>query len=87
VRSSDQIRVAVFADRAEFFGEFSAPCFGVNCHDARVSPVLRDFFWLQAMRARLQSICGRAPRHLLDARRQSKRRPPTVHYRVGSGAD
>ncbi len=47
----DQIRAAVLADRSQFFRDLSAPFYGANRADAKVSQGLRDSFWLQGMRA------------------------------------
>src|SRR5216684_484818 len=47
----DQIRAAVLADRSQFFKDLSAPFYGANRADAKVSQGLRDSFWLQGMRA------------------------------------
>ena len=47
----DQIRTAVITDRAQFFKDLSAPFYGVNRPGAKVSPGLRDSFWLQGMLA------------------------------------
>ncbi len=46
-----QIRAAVLADRSQFFKDLSAPFYGANRPDARVSQGLRDSFWLQGMMA------------------------------------
>lgn len=48
----DQIRAAVRADRSQFFKDLSAPFYGANRDGAKVSPGLRDSFWLQGM------LCG-----------------------------
>ena len=48
----DQIRAAVLADRAQFFRDLSAPFYGANRPNAKVSQGLRDSFWLQGM------LCG-----------------------------
>jgi non-heme chloroperoxidase len=45
----DQIRTAVKADRSQFFKDLSAPFYGANRAGAKVSPGLRDSFWLQGM--------------------------------------
>jgi non-heme chloroperoxidase len=47
----DQLRGAVLADRAQFFKDLSAPFYGANRPDAKVSQGLRDSFWLQGMLA------------------------------------
>jgi non-heme chloroperoxidase len=48
----DDIRAGVLTDRAQFFKDLSAPFYGANRPDAKVSQGLRDFFWLQGM------LCG-----------------------------
>jgi non-heme chloroperoxidase len=45
----DQIRAGVLADRSQFFKELSAPFYGANRPEAKVSQGLRDSFWLQGM--------------------------------------
>ncbi|MGA8761265.1 MAG: alpha/beta hydrolase [Candidatus Sulfotelmatobacter sp.] len=48
----DQLRAAVLADRSQFFKDLSAPFYGANRSDAKVSQGLRDSFWLQGI------LCG-----------------------------
>jgi non-heme chloroperoxidase len=48
----DQLRAAVLTDRSQFFKDLSAPFYGANRPDAKVSQGLRDSFWLQGM------LCG-----------------------------
>jgi non-heme chloroperoxidase len=45
----DGIRAGVLADRSQYFKEFSAPFYGANRANSRVSQGLRDSFWIQAM--------------------------------------
>ncbi len=47
----DQIRAGVLADRSQFFKDLSAPFYGANRPDSKVSQGLRDSFWLQGMLA------------------------------------
>ncbi|MDA4114144.1 MAG: alpha/beta hydrolase [Thaumarchaeota archaeon] len=47
----DQIRAAVQADRSQFFKDFSAPFYGANRPNSKVSQGLRDDFWLHGMMA------------------------------------
>jgi non-heme chloroperoxidase len=47
----DQIRAGVLADRSQFFKDLSAPFYGANRPEAKVSQGLRDSFWLQGMLA------------------------------------
>src|SRR5437899_9276745 len=43
----DQIRAGVLADRSQFFKDLSAPFYGANRPDSKVSQGLRDSFWRQ----------------------------------------
>jgi non-heme chloroperoxidase len=47
----DQIRASMLTDRSQFFRDLSAPFYGANRPGSKVSPGLRDFFWLQGMMA------------------------------------
>jgi non-heme chloroperoxidase len=47
----DGLRASVLADRSQFFKDLSAPFFGANRANARVSQGMRDSFWLQGMMA------------------------------------
>jgi non-heme chloroperoxidase len=47
----DQQRAAVLADRSQFFMDLSAPFYGANRPNSKVSQGLRDSFWLQGMMA------------------------------------
>src|SRR5689334_22952886 len=47
----DDIRKSVLADRSQFFKDLSAPFYGANRPNAKVSQGLRDSFWLQGMLA------------------------------------
>jgi non-heme chloroperoxidase len=51
IEAFDQIRAGVLNDRSQYFKDLSAPFFGANRADAKVSQGLRDFFWLQSMMA------------------------------------
>ncbi|MDT7603363.1 MAG: non-heme chloroperoxidase [Acidobacteriota bacterium] len=51
IEAFDQIRAGVLADRSQFFKDLSAPFYGANRPDAKVSQGLRDSFWLQGMLA------------------------------------
>jgi non-heme chloroperoxidase len=51
IEAFDQIRAGVLADRSQFFKDLSAPFYGANRPEARVSQGLRDSFWLQGMLA------------------------------------
>jgi len=48
----DQIRAGVLADRSQYFKDLSAPFYGANRPNSKVSQGLRDYFWLQGM------MCG-----------------------------
>ncbi len=49
----DGFAPACMADRAQFFKDLSAPFYGANRPDAKVSQGLRDSFWMQGMLAGL----------------------------------
>jgi len=48
----DGLRKSVHADRSQFWKDLSAPFYGANRPDSKVSQGLRDSFWLQGM------LCG-----------------------------
>jgi non-heme chloroperoxidase len=48
----DGIRNSVHTDRSQFWKDLSAPFYGANRPDSKVSQGLRDSFWLQGM------LCG-----------------------------
>jgi non-heme chloroperoxidase len=50
------IRKSVLAGRAQFFKDLSAPFYGANRPDAKVSQGLRDTFWLQGMQAGMKGV-------------------------------
>jgi non-heme chloroperoxidase len=52
----DQIRENVLSDRSQFFKDLSAPFYGANRPNAKVSQGLRDSFWLQGMLAGFKGI-------------------------------
>src|SRR5438132_9750834 len=52
----DGIRANVLADRSQFFKDLSAPFYGANRPNAKVSQGLRDSFWLQGMQAGLRGV-------------------------------
>jgi non-heme chloroperoxidase len=45
----DQLRAAVLTDRSQFFKDLTAPFYGANRTNSKVSQGLRDSFWLQGM--------------------------------------
>ena len=52
----DGIRTGVLADRSQFFKDLTAPFYGANRPDAKVSQGLRDSFWLQGMQAGFKGV-------------------------------
>jgi non-heme chloroperoxidase len=52
----DQIRAGVLSDRSQFFKDLSAPFYGANRPEAKVSQGLRDSFWLQGMLAGFKGV-------------------------------
>src|SRR3954471_9619293 len=52
----DAIRAGVLADRSQFFKDLSAPFYGANRPDSKVSQGLRDSFWLQGMQAGFKGV-------------------------------
>jgi non-heme chloroperoxidase len=48
----DKIRAGVLGDRSQFFQDLSGPFYGANRAGSKVSPGLRDSFWMQGM------LCG-----------------------------
>jgi non-heme chloroperoxidase len=52
----DQIRAGVLADRSQFFKDLSAPFYGANRPNSKVSQGLRDSFWLQGMLAGFKNV-------------------------------
>jgi non-heme chloroperoxidase len=51
IEAFDQIRAGVLADRSQLFKDLSAPFYGANRPEVKVSQGLRDSFWLQGMLA------------------------------------
>ena len=52
----DEIRTGVLTDRSQFFKDLSGPFYGANRPGAKVSPGLRDAFWLQGMLAGFKGV-------------------------------
>lgn len=52
----DDIRHNVLADRSQFFQDFSAPFYGANRPNVKVSQGQRDTFWLQGMQAGFKAV-------------------------------
>ncbi len=51
IEAFDSMRAGILADRSQFFKDLSAPFYGANRPNAKVSQGLRDSFWLQGMMA------------------------------------
>lgn len=56
MQAFDQMRLAVLADRSQYFRDLSLPFYGANRPGAEVSQGLRDSFWLQGMQAGLKAV-------------------------------
>src|ERR1700736_6039578 len=56
IEAFDQIRTGVLADRSQFFKDLSAPFYGANRANNKVSEGLRDSFWLQGMLAGFKGV-------------------------------
>ena len=54
--SFDRIRAGVLADRSQFFKDLSRLFYGSNRPGAKVSPGLRNAFWMQGMQAGLKGV-------------------------------
>ena len=52
----DDIRKHVFANRAQFFKDFTLPFYGYNRQGAKVSEGVRESFWLQGMLAGMTGV-------------------------------
>ena len=52
MKAFDDIRAGVHSDRSQFFQDLSAPFYGANRPNSKVSQGLRDSFWMQGM------MCG-----------------------------
>ena len=51
IEAFNDIRANMLADRSQFFMDLSAPFYGYNRPDAKISQGVRDSFWLQGMMA------------------------------------
>ncbi|HEX5439560.1 MAG TPA: alpha/beta hydrolase, partial [Ktedonobacterales bacterium] len=51
----DQLRAEVAGDRSQFYKDLSAPFYGANRSDAKVSQGVRDMFWLWSMEVGLKA--------------------------------
>jgi non-heme chloroperoxidase len=52
----DGLRANTLADRSQFFKDLSAPFYGANRPDSKVSQGLRESFWLQGMQAGFKGV-------------------------------
>jgi non-heme chloroperoxidase len=52
----DQIRQSLLNDRSQFFKDLSAPFYGANRAQAKISQGLRDSFWLQGMQGGFKAL-------------------------------
>jgi non-heme chloroperoxidase len=55
IEAFDAIRASVASDRSQFFRDLSAPFYGANRPEAKVSQGTRDFFWSQGMASSLKA--------------------------------
>lgn len=51
----DQIRAALVADRPQYYKDLSAPFYGANRPNSKVSQGVRDMFWLWSMQVGLKA--------------------------------
>ncbi len=56
IEAFDQLRASVHADRSQFLKDLSAPFYGANRPEAKVSQGVRDTFWLQGMIASFNAV-------------------------------
>lgn len=52
----NQIRTGILSDRSQLWKDMSAPFYGANRTNAKVSQGLRDTFWLQGMLASIKAV-------------------------------
>jgi len=52
----DSFRASMLADRSQYFKDLSAPFYGANRPNAKVSQGLRDTFWLQGMQGGFKGL-------------------------------
>ena len=55
IEAFDAIRAGVTSDRSQFFRDLSAPFYGANRPEAKVSQGTRDFFWAQGMASSIKA--------------------------------
>jgi non-heme chloroperoxidase len=56
IKTFDDIRAGVLADRSQFFKELTEPFYGANRPGSTVSQGLKDSFWLQGMTAGFKGV-------------------------------
>jgi non-heme chloroperoxidase len=56
IKTFDDIRSGVLADRSQFFKDLTVPFYGANRPGSTVSQGLKDSFWLQGMTAGLKGV-------------------------------
>jgi non-heme chloroperoxidase len=56
IKTFDDIRAGVLADRSQFFKELATPFYGANRPESTVSQGLKDSFWLQGMTAGFKAV-------------------------------
>src|ERR1700716_4022099 len=55
IEAFDAIRAGVTGDRSQFYKDLSAPFYGANRTDSKVSQGVRDMFWLWSMQVGLKA--------------------------------
>jgi non-heme chloroperoxidase len=56
IKTFDDIRAGVLADRSQFFKDLTVPFYGANRAGSTVSQGLKDSFWLQGMTAGFKGV-------------------------------
>jgi non-heme chloroperoxidase len=56
IKTFDDIRAGVLADRSQFFKDLTVPFYGSNRPGSTVSQGLKDSFWLQGMAAGFKGV-------------------------------
>jgi non-heme chloroperoxidase len=56
IKTFDDIRAGVLADRSQFFKDLTGPFYGANRAGSTVSQGLKDSFWLQGMTAGFKGV-------------------------------
>jgi non-heme chloroperoxidase len=55
IEAFDALRAGVLADRSQFYKDLSAPFYGANRKDSKVSQGVRDGFWLMSMQVGMKA--------------------------------